>query len=121
MSNILYNGRGDVKIADFGLARLFEVPEGKYTPKVAAEEGLAPFRACSQLLSRQVVSLWYRAPELLFGATEYSASIDMWCVFSMCLAPKCMVSVLGSLFTFGSCRCPGLRVASWQSCFCWRR
>ena len=34
MSNILYSGRGDVKIADFGLARKFGLPVGRYTPKV---------------------------------------------------------------------------------------
>ncbi len=41
------NDRGCVKIADFGLARKFSIPNGQMTPKV--------------------VTLWYRAPELLFG------------------------------------------------------
>lgn len=45
-ANILYNNRGEVKIADFGLARL-DSKQGKYTNKV--------------------VTLWYRAPELLLG------------------------------------------------------
>ena len=45
---------------DFGLARTFEPPAGAYTPRV--------------------VTLWYRAPELLLGAAEYAAPVDMWAV-----------------------------------------
>lgn len=59
MSNLLYH-RGVVKLADFGLAREFVHPHGRYTPKV--------------------VTLWYRPPELLLGATEYTTAVDMWCV-----------------------------------------
>lgn len=45
-ANILYNNKGEVKIADFGLAR-FHNKDRKYT--------------------NEVVTLWYRAPELLLG------------------------------------------------------
>ncbi|TPX31587.1 hypothetical protein SmJEL517_g05090 [Synchytrium microbalum] len=51
--------------ADFGLARKFSVPTRPMTP--------------------QVVTLWYRAPEVLFGAKEYTTAIDMWaagCIFA---------------------------------------
>eukprot|EP00878_Enallax_costatus_P032606 GHUV01035849.1.p1 GENE.GHUV01035849.1~~GHUV01035849.1.p1 ORF type:complete len:318 (+),score=128.09 GHUV01035849.1:863-1816(+) len=49
-----------VKVADFGLARNFLPPFKAYTDKV--------------------VTLWYRAPELLLGVSSYSAAIDMWSV-----------------------------------------
>jgi len=51
---------GDIKLGDFGLARgMFDESESfLYTPLVA--------------------TLWYRAPELLLGAEQYSASIDIW-------------------------------------------
>ncbi|KDO27987.1 CMGC/CDK protein kinase [Saprolegnia parasitica CBS 223.65] len=65
LSNILYDGFGRVKLADFGLARETGYPmEMNLTPKV--------------------VTLWYRAPELLFGCETYTAAIDMWaigCIF----------------------------------------
>ncbi len=57
--------RGQVKVADFGLARSFLPPFKAYTDKV--------------------VTLWYRAPELLLGVSSYSAAIDMWsmgCIFA---------------------------------------
>ncbi|KAK6147370.1 hypothetical protein DH2020_018282 [Rehmannia glutinosa] len=60
-SNILINQvRGELKICDFGLSRHFGKASGSYTP------GL--------------VTLWYRAPELLLGVKEYSCAIDMWSV-----------------------------------------
>jgi cyclin-dependent kinase 2 len=49
-----------VKVADFGLARSFLPPFKAYTDKV--------------------VTLWYRAPELLMGVNSYSTAIDMWSV-----------------------------------------
>ncbi|KAK3301593.1 kinase-like domain-containing protein [Chaetomium strumarium] len=63
-SNLLLNNRGQLKIADFGMARYVGDPPPK--------------------LTQLVVTLWYRAPELLLGATRYSAAIDMWsigCIF----------------------------------------
>ncbi|KAL7626899.1 hypothetical protein AAE478_003673 [Parahypoxylon ruwenzoriense] len=64
-SNLLLNNRGQLKIADFGMARYVGDPP---PPK----------------LTQLVVTLWYRAPELLLGTHEYGAAIDMWsvgCVF----------------------------------------
>ncbi|KAL6634692.1 hypothetical protein ACP70R_027363 [Stipagrostis hirtigluma subsp. patula] len=57
-SNLLLNNRGELKICDFGLSRQYGSPLKPYT--------------------QPVVTLWYRAPELLLGATEYSTAIDMW-------------------------------------------
>ncbi|KAL8663414.1 MAG: hypothetical protein Q9202_003933 [Teloschistes flavicans] len=63
-SNILMNNRGQIKIADFGMARYYGDPPPK--------------------LTQLVVTLWYRGPELLLGADKYGAEVDMWsmgCVF----------------------------------------
>jgi serine/threonine protein kinase len=49
-----------LKLADFGLARLSALPAGQYT--------------------HEVVTLWYRAPELLLGAERYSSSVDVWSI-----------------------------------------
>ncbi|KAL6983848.1 cyclin-dependent kinase [Sarracenia purpurea var. burkii] len=57
-SNLLLNNRGELKICDFGLARQYGSPLKPYT--------------------HLVVTLWYRAPELLLGAKKYSTAIDMW-------------------------------------------
>ena len=62
--NLLLDKSGNLKIADFGLARAFAVPIRPYT--------------------HEVVTLWYRAPEILLGAIEYSTPIDIWsigCIF----------------------------------------
>ncbi|ORX54441.1 Pkinase-domain-containing protein [Hesseltinella vesiculosa] len=56
-SNLLLNQQGELKIADFGLARVFR-QRGDYT--------------------NRVITLWYRPPELLLGATRYDASVDIW-------------------------------------------
>ncbi|KAL1916510.1 uncharacterized protein VTP21DRAFT_5701 [Calcarisporiella thermophila] len=63
-SNLLMNNRGMIKVADFGLARKYGSPLGPMT--------------------QLVVTLWYRSPELLLGAKEYSTAVDMWsvgCIF----------------------------------------
>lgn len=54
------NKQGRIKIGDFGLARYFGSPNRYYT--------------------HQVVTRWYRSPELLFGARAYGTGIDMWAV-----------------------------------------
>ncbi|KAH0716260.1 hypothetical protein KY284_009165 [Solanum tuberosum] len=58
-SNLLIDDNGVLKIGDFGLATTFEPNQ-------------------TQPLTSRVVTLWYRAPELLLGATEYGVAIDMW-------------------------------------------
>ncbi|KAK2003438.1 Pkinase-domain-containing protein [Colletotrichum falcatum] len=66
--NLLINREGNLKLADFGLARAFGVPLRTYT--------------------HEVVTLWYRAPEILLGGRQYSTGVDMWsvgCIFAeMC-------------------------------------
>ncbi|KAH0508763.1 Cyclin-dependent kinase 18 [Microtus ochrogaster] len=56
--NLLINERGELKLADFGLARAKSIPTKTY--------------------SNEVVTLWYRPPDILLGSTEYSTPIDMW-------------------------------------------
>ncbi|CAI5721782.1 unnamed protein product [Hyaloperonospora brassicae] len=65
--NILVVGhgrkRGQVKLADLGLARIYK----------------EPIKALSDV-ERVVVTLWYRAPELLLGAKHYTKAVDLWAV-----------------------------------------
>lgn len=58
--NLLIDSKLRLKIADFGLARAFSVPVPKYT--------------------HEVVTVWYRAPEILLGSTLYSVPVDIWSV-----------------------------------------
>uniref|UniRef100_A0A8C9W2B1 cyclin-dependent kinase n=1 Tax=Scleropages formosus TaxID=113540 RepID=A0A8C9W2B1_SCLFO len=70
-SNLLLSHKGILKVGDFGLAREYGSPLKPYTPVV--------------------VTLWYRAPELLLGAKEYSTAVDMWsvgCIFGELLTQK---------------------------------
>ncbi|KAF2593801.1 hypothetical protein F2Q70_00043339 [Brassica cretica] len=60
-SNLLVNNDGVLKIGDFGLASFYN-PDS------------------DQPLTSRVVTLWYRAPELLLGSTEYGPAIDLWSV-----------------------------------------
>lgn len=76
-SNILVMGEGKevgiVKIADFGLARIFQ----------------SPLRSLSE--NGVVVTIWYRAPELLLGAKHYTRAVDIWaigCIFAELMASK---------------------------------
>jgi len=62
---MLFLKDGTMKLADFGLARTYGTPK--------------------QRLSPQAITLWYKPPELLLGASEYSSSADMWsvgCIFA---------------------------------------
>ncbi|RHZ67028.1 hypothetical protein Glove_303g66 [Diversispora epigaea] len=63
--NLLIDTGGDLKVADFGLARAAAIPMKPYT--------------------HEVVTLWYRAPEILLGSRQYAFAIDMWsigCIFA---------------------------------------
>jgi len=63
--NLLIGKGGILKLADFGLARAFGVPLRQYT--------------------HEVVTLWYRSPEILLGGKLYSTAVDMWgigCIFA---------------------------------------
>uniref|UniRef100_A0AAA9T237 cyclin-dependent kinase n=1 Tax=Bos taurus TaxID=9913 RepID=A0AAA9T237_BOVIN len=63
--NLLISELGTIKLADFGLARAFGVPLRTYT--------------------HEVVTLWYRAPEILLGCKFYSTAVDIWsigCIFA---------------------------------------
>ena len=63
--NLLIDRQGILKLADFGLARAFGVPVRTFT--------------------HEVVTLWYRAPEILLGGRQYSTPVDIWscaCIFS---------------------------------------
>nr|UXY88377.1 ER-derived vesicles protein ERV14 [Cryptomonas curvata] len=64
-SNILLNDKGIIKICDFGLSRSFEIKK--------------------KIMTQGVVTLWYRAPEVLVGLKSYTTAIDIWsigCVFA---------------------------------------
>lgn len=71
-SNLLIGNDGVLKIADFGLASFFD-PNHK------------------QPMTSRVVTLWYRPPELLLGATDYGVGVDLWsagCILAELLAGK---------------------------------
>lgn len=63
--NLLIDKNGYIKIADFGLARVFTLP--------------------MRIFTHEVVTLWYRSPEILLGTNYYGPSIDLWsigCIFA---------------------------------------
>ncbi|OVA00125.1 Protein kinase domain [Macleaya cordata] len=71
-SNLLIDNNGILRIADFGLATIFQPDQ-------------------TQPLTSRVVTLWYRPPELLLGATEYGVAVDLWstgCILAELLAGK---------------------------------
>lgn len=98
LSNLLLNNRGELKLCDFGLARSFEpvregeedeeeedgerdVAEGKdRDDRDDDQNGRKRRRRGKRQIcyTPKVVTLWYRAPEVLFGDDAYTASIDIW-------------------------------------------
>ena len=86
MSNLLLNRDGILKIADFGLARIFPID----LQGMAINLQLI-FKSLQVVMTPKVVTLWYRAPELLFGEKEYTKSIDLWsvgCIFAELIQGK---------------------------------
>uniref|UniRef100_A0A8R1DL69 cyclin-dependent kinase n=1 Tax=Caenorhabditis japonica TaxID=281687 RepID=A0A8R1DL69_CAEJA len=89
--NLLITAKGELKLADFGLARAKSVPTKTY--------------------SNEVVTLWYRPPDVLLGSTDYSTHIDMWgvgCVFFEMITGNALFpggtpgEQLGLIFRIGS-------------------
>ncbi|OAV91871.1 CMGC/CDK/CDK5 protein kinase, variant [Puccinia triticina 1-1 BBBD Race 1] len=72
--NLLINKRGELKLADFGLARAFGIPVNTF--------------------SNEVVTLWYRAPDVLLGSRTYSTSIDVWS--AGCIMAESLCSFISS-------------------------
>lgn len=71
-SNLLIDNNGNLKIGDFGLATLYQNNQ-------------------RQPLTSRVVTLWYRPPELLLGATDYGVAVDLWssgCILAELFAGK---------------------------------
>ncbi|XP_044728313.1 cyclin-dependent kinase 2-like [Chrysoperla carnea] len=69
--NLLVDRQGYIKIADFGLARSFGLPVRSYT--------------------QEVVTLWYRPPEILLGSKFYTSAVDIWglgCIFAEMLTKR---------------------------------
>jgi len=69
--NMLYMKDGTMKLADFGLARMYGTPK--------------------QRLSPEPITLWYKPPEMLLGAVEYNSAADMWsvgCIFAEMLLKR---------------------------------
>jgi len=96
LSNLLYNNQGQLKLADFGLAR-------SYHSKAE--------------LTKNVVTLWYRAPEILLGATTYTCAIDLWaigCTFGELMIQKPILpgdSEIDQVYKiFKLLGCPNIRI-----------
>ncbi|XP_063722108.1 cyclin-dependent kinase 1-like isoform X2 [Symsagittifera roscoffensis] len=58
--NLLLNNRGQIKLCDFGLARTYSLTSKRYT--------------------HEVMTMWYRAPEILLGSKTYGSDVDLWSI-----------------------------------------
>ncbi|CBZ53851.1 putative CAM kinase, CDPK family [Neospora caninum Liverpool] len=98
-ANVFINAQGICKVADFGLSRCFGCPVVSGSlPQKNAEPSKPEANACKEttpaephkaaavaisrkeLMTAKVVTLWYRPPELLYGADRYGQAVDMWSV-----------------------------------------
>ncbi|KAI9101545.1 hypothetical protein K1719_023789 [Acacia pycnantha] len=83
-NNLLIGPNGQLKLADFGLARVFGSPDRRFT--------------------HQVFARWYRAPELLFGAKQYGSGVDVWaaaCIFAELLLRRPFLQGLSDIDQLG--------------------
>jgi cyclin-dependent kinase 12/13 len=87
-SNLLIDNNGNLKLADFGLARSFSSDQN------------------GQPLTNRVITLWYRPPELLMGSTRYTPAVDMWsvgCIFAELLHGKPILPGRNEVCTLSEC------------------
>ena len=75
-ANLLFDENMQVKLGDFGLSRVYGTPD--------------------RLLTNNVVTQWYKSPELLYGSVEYGAGVDMWSVG--CIFAEMLLKRPGGLF-----------------------
>lgn len=106
-SNLLLSHKGILKVGDFGLAREYGSPLKQYTSLV--------------------VTLWYRAPELLLCSKEYSTPIDMWsvgCIFAefLQMGPlfpgKSEIDQLNRIFKVNHHICSIFKKIVYELCIC---
>jgi len=79
-SNLLFSNRGVLTVCDFGMARRYGEP--------------------IQEMTAEVVTLWYRAPEILLGQRKYTPAVDMWsvgCIFAEIITMKALLPGQGEL------------------------
>ena len=132
-----------LKVADLGLGRHFTIPIKAYTHEVGGMERGAGGCHCSSFWSGifgwlvaqthsqghtlvprpnapQIVTLWYRAPEVLLGATHYAPAVDIWsiaCIFAE-LARK-VRTVSESRWTACKSQPAAVHAAEWLVRHCW--
>lgn len=85
--NLLTNNRGMLKLADFGLARAFGIPVNTF--------------------SNEVVTLWYRAPDVLLGSRTYNTSIDIGSTCGKIMRSSWVAKTWNVVRYSGYCEIPG--------------
>ena len=109
-----------LKLADFGLARAFGIPVRAYTHEARSLPALVSLALTrhvhkERVTALQVVTLWYRAPEILLGAKHYSTPVDVWsigCIFAEMINQR-------PLFPGDSVRIITLQIDHGCSCVCY--